>query len=137
MTTLEQDVTGEPRWDLAREAVARLRTMPPEQAEANIQGLLFSILGFLFPNLPQSELTLEKASGDGPIDVYCRNVVFETKRQGKLDARRKLDGTDETPEEQAVRYLDALTVQPNMFTDAAVGWRAGNYRRQGMELLRL
>ena len=124
MTTLEQDVTGEPRWDLAREAVARLRTMPPEQAEANIQGLLFSILGFLFPNLPQSELTLEKASGDGPIDVYCRNVVFETKRQGKLDARRKPDGTDETPEEQAVRYLDALTVQPNMFTDAAVGWRA-------------
>ena len=80
MVAYGQDITGEPRWDLARESVARLRTMPPEQAEANIQGLLFSILGFLFPNLPQSELTLEKASGDGPIDVYCRNVVFETKR---------------------------------------------------------
>ena len=125
MVAYGQDITGEPRWDLARESVARLRTMPPEQAEANIQGLLFSILGFLFPNLPQSELTLEKASGDGPIDVYCRNVVFETKRTGKLDARRKPDGTDETPEEQAVRYLDALTVQPNMFADAAIGWRAG------------
>ena len=125
MTTPQQDVTGEPRWDLAREAVARLRTMPAEQAEANIQGLLFSILGFLFPNLPQSELTLEKASGDGPIDVYCRNVVFETKAPGKLDARRKPDGSMETPEEQAVRYLDALTAQPNMFAAAAVGWRAG------------
>lgn len=125
MTIPRQDVTGEPRWDLAREAVARLRTMPAEQAEANIQGLLFSILGFLFPNLPQSELTLEKASGDGPIDVYCRNVVFETKRQGKIDARRKPDGSTETPEEQAVRYLNALTAQPNMFAGAAIGWRAG------------
>ena len=125
MVAYGQDITGEPRWDLARESVARLRTMPAEQAEANIQGLLFSILGFLFPNLPQSELTLEKASGDGPIDVYCRNAVFETKAPGKLDARRKPDGTDETPEEQAVRYLDALTAQPNMFADAAIGWRAG------------
>ena len=120
-----QDITGDARWDLAREAVARLRTIPAEQAEANIQGLLFSILGFLFPNLSQSELTLERESGDGPIDVYCRNVVFETKRPGKLDARRKPDGTLETPEEQAVRYLNALTAQPNMFADAAVGWRAG------------
>ena len=120
-----QDITGDARWDLAREAVARLRAIPAEQAEANIQGLLFSILGFLFPNLSQSELTLERESGDGPIDVYCRNVVFETKRPGKLDARRKPDGTLETPEDQAVRYLNALTAQPNMFADAAVGWRAG------------
>ena len=47
------------------------------------------------------------------------------KRAGKLDARRKPDGSTETPEEQAVRYLDALTAQPNMFADAAHGWRAG------------
>ena len=120
-----QDITGEPRWNLAREAVARLRTMPAATAEANIQGQLFSILEFLFPGLPQSELTREKESGDGPIDVYCRNVVFETKRQGKLDARRKPDGSTETPEEQAVRYLNALTARPNMFAGAAVGWRAG------------
>ena len=125
MTTPQQDVTGEPRWDLAREAVARLRTMPAATAEANIQGQLFSILEFLFPGLPPSELTREKESGDGPIDVYCRNVVFETKRQGKLDARRKPDGSTETPEEQAVRYLNALTALPNMFADAAIGWRAG------------
>lgn len=125
MTTQQHDVTGEPRWDLAREAVARLRTMPAATAEANIRGQLFSILEFLFPGLPQSELTREKESGDGPIDVYCRNVVFETKRQGKLDARRKPDGSTETPEEQAVRYLNALTAQPTMFDDAAIGWRAG------------
>ena len=82
MTTSQNDVTGEPRWNLAREAVARLRTMPASTAETNTQGRLFSILEFLFPDLPPSELTLEKESGDGPIDVYCRNVVFETKRQG-------------------------------------------------------
>ena len=125
MTTPQHDVTGEPRWDLAREAVARLRTLPAATAEANIRGQLFSILEFLFPGLPQSELTREKESGDGPIDVYCRNVVFETKRQGKLDARRKPDGSTETPEEQAVRYLNALTAQPTMFDDTAIGWRAG------------
>ena len=120
-----QDVTGTPNWDLAREAIARLQAMPAATAEANVQGQLMSILGFLFPGLPQSELTLEKAAGDGRIDVYCRNVVFETKGQGKLDARRKPDGTTETPEEQAVRYLDALTGQPNMFASAGIGWRAG------------
>ena len=120
-----QDVTGTPNWDLAREAIARLQAMPAATAEANVQGQLLSILGFLFPGLPQSELTLEKAAGDGRVDVYCRNVVFETKGQGKLDARRKPDGTTETPEEQAVRYLDALTAQPNMFASAGIGWRAG------------
>ena len=125
MTTQRQDVTGTPNWELARDAVARLQAMPSATAEANIQGQLMSILGFLFPGLPPSELTLEKESGDGPIDVYCRNVVFETKRQGNLDARRKPDGSSETPEEQALRYLDALTAQPNMFADAAIGWRAG------------
>ena len=123
--TPRREVTGTPNWELARAAVARLTAMPADTAEANIQGQLVSILGFLFPGLPPSELSLEKESGDGPIDVYCRNVVFETKRPGKLDARRKPDGATETPEEQAVRYLDALTAQPNMFADAAIGWRAG------------
>ena len=125
MTTQRQDVTGVPNWDLARAAVARLQAMPVATAEANIQRQLASILEFLFPGLPPSELTLEKETGDGPIDIYCRNAVFETKRQGKLDARPKPDGTTETPEEQAVRYLDALTAQPNMFADAGIGWRAG------------
>ena len=123
--TIYHDVTGTPNWALARDAVARLQAMPAATAEANIQGQLVSILEFLFPGLPPTELTREKPSGDGPIDVYCRNVVFETKRPGKLDARRKPDGSTETPEEQAVRYLNALTAQPNMFADAAIGWRAG------------
>ena len=123
--TSYHDVTGTPNWELARDAVARLQAMPAATAEANIRGQLVSILEFLFPGLPPTELTREKPSGDGPIDVYCRNVVFETKRPGKLDARRKPDGSTETPEDQAVRYLNALTAQPNMFADAAIGWRAG------------
>ena len=119
------DVTGDPRWGQAREAVARLREMPAQQAEANVKGELTSILRALFPRLPASELTMEKQTGDGPADVYCRNVIFETKGQGKLDARPKPDGSSETPEEQAVRYLNALTAQPDMFARQSVGWRAG------------
>ncbi len=119
------DVTGEPRWDQARESAARLREMPAQQAEANVQGGLTSMLQSLFPRLPASELTMEKQTGDGPADVYCRNVIFETKGQGKLDARRKSDGSTETPEEQAIRYLNALTSQPNMFNQQNIGWRAG------------
>ena len=119
------EVTGAPEWDRARDAVARLQAMPAATAEANVQGQLSFILDALFPGLPPSELMLEKASGDGLIDVYCRNAVFETKKPGKLDARTKRDGSTETPQEQAVRYLDALTAQPNMFANAAIGWRAG------------
>lgn len=117
-------VTGTPRWTQARESVARLREMPQGQAEANVQAELKAMLQALFPRLPASELTLEKPTSAGPIDVYCRNVVFESKKQGKLDARRKPDGSVETPEEQAVRYLDALTAQPDMFTSQGIGWRA-------------
>ena len=118
------DITGNPRWQPARETVARLRDLPPQQAEANAQGELHSLLRALFPALPPSELAMEKPSGAGPIDVYCRNVVFETKGQGKLNARTRPDGSAETPEEQAVRYLDALTAHPDLFTREGVGWRA-------------
>ena len=137
MTTPQQDVTGEPRWDLAREAVSRLRTMPAATAEANIQGQLFSILEFLFPGLPPSELTREKESGDGPIDVYCRNVVFETKRQGKLDARRKPDGSTETPEEQG-RPLSERSYRTAQYVRRRRRWLAGrHHRREGMAFLRI
>ncbi len=125
MTTL-QDVTGTPNWQLARGIIAQLREMPVATAEAEIEVRLYNVLGFLFPSLKYPTLATQYQSGDGPIDVYCRNVVFETKRQGrKDDARTKPDGSAETPEEQATRYLNALTAQPNMFDDAAVGWRAG------------
>ena len=124
--TLPQDVTGEAQWEIARDSVRRLRRLPDDIAEANVQGSLLFILQALFPQLPAVELCLEKPSGDGPIDVYCRNVVFETKRQGKKeDARVKADGFTETPEEQAARYLNALTARPNMFNDSRIGWRAG------------
>ena len=122
---LRSNVTGTPRWDLAREAVARLWEMPAQQAEANVEDELLAILRALFPTLSGSELMSQKPAGGGRIDVYCRNAVFEVKAPGKLDARVKPDGTSETPEEQAVRYLNALTIQPNMFNTDEVGWRAG------------
>ena len=121
----QQDVTGTPRWQLAREIIAQLREMPAATAESEIESRLRNVLGFLFPNLGYPDIATQYQSGDGPIDVYCRNAVFETKGQGKMDARRKRDGSTETPEEQAVRYLDALSAQPNRFADAAIGWRAG------------
>ena len=120
-----QEVTGTPRWQLAREIIAQLREMPAATAEAEVELRLYNVLGFLFPELRYPDIAAQYPSGDGPVDIYCRNAVFETKGPGKLDARRKPDGSIETPEEQAVRYLDALTAPPNRFADAAVGWRAG------------
>ena len=120
------EVTGTPRWGLARDIIAQLRAMPAVTAEAETEVRLYNILGFLFPGLGYPDLATQFPSGDGPIDVYCRNAVFETKRLGrKDDARTKRDGTTETPEEQAVRYLDALTARPNMFDQSGAGWRAG------------
>ncbi len=119
------NVTGEPHWDLAREGIARLRDLPDSVAEAEVESHLRSILGHLFPALRYPDIATQYQSGDGPIDVYCRNVVFEAKRQGnKDDARIKADGSTETPEEQAVRYLDALTGQRGSFGSGNTVWRA-------------
>ena len=124
--TLPQDVTGEPQWQLARGIVAQLRVMPPATAEAEVENRLRNVLGFLFPELKYPEIATQYPSGSGPIDVYCRNVVFETKRLGKKDdARVKRDGNTETPEEQAVRYLNALSNRPSLFDQDQIGWRAG------------
>ena len=122
---LPQDVTGTPRWQLARGIIAQLREMPAATAEAEVELRLHNALGFLFPELRYPDIATQYPSGDGPVDIYCRNVVFETKGPGKMDARRKPDGAIETPEEQAARYLDALAAPTNRFADAAVGWRAG------------
>ena len=125
VTGMQQNaVTGDPRWELAREIIGQLRVMPAGVAEAEIDNRLRNVLEYLFPNVKYPDLAVQYQSGNGPIDVYCRNVVFEAKRPGKLDARRKPDGTEETPEDQAVRYLDALTSRSNMFDAAAIGWRA-------------
>lgn len=121
---VSEEVTGDPRWQLAREVINRLYEMPTSSAEREVDTRLHSILTHLFPNLRYPDIAVDFQSGDGLIDVYCRNVVFENKRQGKLDARRKPDGTTETPEEQATRYLNALTSRPNMFDQSTVGWRA-------------
>ena len=97
----DAQITGDPNWSQARQSLERLRQMPAGAAEANIAQALFSTLGNLFPNLRYPEIANEYNSGDGPIDVYCRNVVFETKAQGKKDdARAKPDGSIETPEDQ-------------------------------------
>ena len=120
----DAQITGDPKWEQARESLGRLRDMPAGAAEAEIEQRLFSTLESLFPNLRYPEIATQYNSGDGRIDVYCRNVVFETKALGKKDdARVKPDGAIETPEEQAVRYLNALASKPSMFDDAVDGWR--------------
>ena len=120
----DAQITGEPRWDQARDSLRRLREMPTSVAEAGVEQRLYSTLESLFPNLHHPDIALQYQSGDGPIDVYCRNVVFETKARGKKDdARVKPDGSIETPEDQTVRYLNALSSRPSMFNNAADGWR--------------
>ncbi len=124
-TPTAANVAGTPRWEPVRDIVAQLREGPLQAAEAEAEVRLYTLLGHLFPALRYPEIATQYPSGDGPIDVYCRNVVFETKREGKkADARLKADGSVETPEEQAVRYLDALTARPNLFSTAVNGWRA-------------
>ena len=123
--TMEYQITGDPRWDRAMDMLKQLREMPAFAAEAEIEQRLHSILQNLFPNLLYPEIAVQYQSGDGPIDVYCRNVVFETKRPGrKDDARVKPDGSTETPEEQALRYLNALSRQNSLFDYSSIGWRA-------------
>ena len=123
--TMEYQVTGDPRWDLAMDMLKQLREMPAFAAEAEIEQRLHSTLQHLFPNLDYPHIAVQYQSGDGPIDVYCRNVVFETKRPGrKDDARVKPDGSTETPEEQALRYLNALSRQNSLFDYHSIGWRA-------------
>ncbi len=119
------NVTGEPQWELAWPIVEQLRNMPAATAEGECDTRLWNILSFLFPGVKYPEIASKYQSGDGEIDVYCRNVVFEAKNQGKnQNARRKPDGTHETPQEQAVRYLNALTLQTSLFDNCEVGWRA-------------
>ena len=123
-TPTAANVTGTPRWEPARDVVAQLREMPLQAAEAEAEVRLYTLLGHLFPALRYPEIATQYPSGDGPIDVYCRNVVFETKREGKkADARLKADGSTETPEEQSVRYLDALAARPSLFHYRS-DWRA-------------
>lgn len=142
----DAQITGDPRWGQARESLADLRVIPAGAAEAEIEQRLYSTLRSLFPNLRYPEIATQYNSGDGPIDVYCRNVVFETKAQGKKDdARAKPDGSVETPEEQTLRYLNALASRPSMFDAAAEGWRGCvtdgrewsfyHYDRESRELL--
>ncbi len=110
---------------MAREGIARLRELPDSVAEAEVESHLRSILGHLFPGLRYPDIATQYPSGDSPVDVYCRNVVFETKRQGKKDdARTKPNGSTETPEEQALRYLDALASRPGLFDSGRIGRRA-------------
>ena len=98
--------------------------MPASVAEAEVEQRLYSTLESLFPNLRYPEIATQYNSGDGAIDVYCRNVVFETKALGKKDdARVKPDGSIETPEDQTLRYLNALSSHPTIFDSANDGWR--------------
>ena len=121
-----QDVTGKPRWDQAREAITDLRKLPPQAAEAEVESRLLTILKCLFPALRYPAIATQFPSGQGPIDVYCRNAVFETKRQGKNnDARTKPDGSPETPKDQALRYLRSLAARPDLFSDPHIRWQAG------------
>ena len=118
------DVTGNPKWADARAALAQLRQLPPGAAEANVEDHLRATLQYLFPALTYPGLATQYDSGAGPIDIYCRNVVFEAKKQGKTrDVRIKLDGSQETPKDQTLRYLTALAQRPDLFADRTIQWK--------------
>ena len=118
------EVTGAPDWPRAREIAVALMELPSSVDEEEVRSRLRELLGRLFPKLAYPEIAVQYQTGDGPADIVCRNLVVETKGEGKLDAPRLLpDGSAETPEEQLERYIAALSRSPDMFFEPVQGWQ--------------
>ncbi len=118
------EVTGAPDWPRAREIAVALMELPSSVDEEEVRSRLRELLGRLFPKLAYPEIAVQYQTGDGPADIVCRNLVVETKGEGKLDAPRLLpDGSAETPEEQLERYIAALSRSPYMFFEPIQGWQ--------------
>ena len=118
------EVTGAPDWPRAREIAVALMELPSSVDEEEVRSRLRELLGRLFPKLAYPDIAVQYQTGDGPADIVCRNLVVETKGEGKLDAPRLLpDGSAETPEEQLERYIAALSRSPDMFFEPVQGWQ--------------
>ena len=118
------EVTGTPDWPRAREVAVALMDLPSSADEEEVRSRIRELLGRLFPKLAYPEIAVQYQTGDGPADIVCRNLVVETKGEGKLDAPRLLpDGSAETPEEQLERYIAALSSAPGMFFEPVQGWQ--------------
>ena len=115
------DRSGKPDIASAQNEMLRLRALlTPRVNEDNIRHRVWNILESLFPNYPVFGQT---ETGNGPADLVCNNIVIETKAPGtELDSRSS-NPLDETPKEQAVRYIDAISPQQTL--DGHVqGWKA-------------
>lgn len=118
------EVTGAPDWQRARQVAAAIMALPSSVDEEEVRSRLREMLGRLFPKLAYPDIAVQYQTGDGPADIVCRNLVVETKGEGKLDTARLLqDGSAETPEEQLERYLAALSRSPDMFFEPVQGWQ--------------
>ena len=118
------EVTGAPDWQRARQVAASIMALPSSVDEEEVRSRLREMLGRLFPKLAYPDIAVQYQTGDGPADIVCRNLVVETKGEGKLDTARLLqDGSAETPEEQLERYLAALSRSPDMFFEPVQGWQ--------------
>ena len=117
-------VTGVPDYAGASEVAKSLLQLPAGVDEEEIRSRTREILGRLFPVLKYPEIASQFNTGDGAADVACRNLVVETKGEGKMHAaRRHPDGSLETPEQQLERYLTAISQEPDIFYDPVDGWR--------------
>ena len=118
------EVTGAPDWPRAREVAVALMDLPSSVDEEEVRSRIRELLGRLFPKLAYPEIAVQYQTGGGPADIVCRNLVVETKGEGKLDTPRLLqDGSAETPEEQLERYIAALSRSPGMFFEPVQGWQ--------------
>ena len=118
------EVTGAPDWQRARQVAASIMALPSSVDEEEVRSRLREMLGRLFPKLAYPDIAVQYQTGDGPADIVCRNLVVETKGEGKLDTARLLqDGSAETPEEQLERYIAALSRSPDMFFEPVQGWQ--------------
>ena len=131
-------------WKLAHGWLSRLQELPRDVAEAEIRIGVYSMLVGLFPELRYPDIAVEYRLGSGHADIYCRGTVFEIKKRGNLGGKGSgPPESQETPEEQALRYLKPLADKfsdceeyiPRCCVTDGSEWRFYYYNRQNGNLL--
>ena len=82
---MQQSDYGNPDWQRAHGVLERLMWLPSDVPEAEIVVRLHHVMGYLFPGIEYPAYAVERQSGSGPMDLRCRQVVFEVKSFRKLE----------------------------------------------------
>lgn len=87
------------------------RLLQPGVKEDSIRHRIWNILESLFP---EYHVEGQTETGNGPADLVCNNIVIETKAPGTRLDSGPAGLAEESPKEQAVRYIDAMSPQQSL-----------------------